>query len=201
MKTLNKDLLLATKFASKNPSRPTLQTVCITDNKIVATDSYKLIEITNNSYELSELPDHATGQIQTLDKPILINAEEISKRIKFDSKPLLPIMGVQVLCNETEKSVQLNTVGLSGMNTVEFQKVNEQYPDYERIFQSTPPVYQVNVNAEFLIECLQAFKDKNGEYPNGCTLSFQENTNAPVVITGLTKDNSNKKVLIMPLKI
>ena len=60
-----------------------------------------------------------------------------------------------------------------------------------------PPVQTILMDAEILIEALQAFKDGN---TNLVELQFFSDVR-PLMLLGKTEENENKKALVMPCKL
>lgn len=197
MKTLSKDLLLAAKFASKNPSRPVLTSVMVTNEKIVATDSYKLIEITHKTEDSADFPVvPGVKLVQELEAPILLPAKDLLAKLKFPTKAPLLILENGALCNDSEKTIGIVTSDLDTSTTLQFKKVEGNYPDYSHIMPQEPPVQTILMDAELLIEALQAFKDGD---TNLVELQFFSNVR-PLILLGKATENENKKALVMPRK-
>ena len=197
MKTLSKDLLLAAKFASKNPSRPVLTSVMVTNEKIVATDSFKLIEITHKTEDSADFPTvPGVKLVQELEAPVLLPAKDLLAKLKFPIKAPLPILENGALCNDSEKTIGIVTSDLDTSTTLQFKKVEGDFPDYSRIMPQEPPVQTILMDAEILIEALQAFKDGN---TNLVELQFFSDVR-PLMLLGKTEENENKKALVMPCK-
>ena len=197
MQTLNKDLLLAAKFASKDPSRPVLTSVMVTNEKIVATDAFKLIEITHKTPGSEDFPIvPGVKLVQELEAPVLLPAKDLLTKLKFPTKAPLPILENGALCNESEKTIGIVTSDLETSTTLQFKKIEGDYPDYSRIMPEEPPTQTILMDAEILIEALQAFKDGN---KNLVELQFYTNTK-PLMLVGKTTENENKKALAMPCR-
>jgi DNA polymerase III sliding clamp (beta) subunit (PCNA family) len=197
MQTLNKDLLIAAKFASKNPSRPVLTGVLVTNEKIVATDSFKLIEITHKSEDSADFPIvPGVKLVDQLESPVLLPAKDLLAKLKFPAKVPLPILEGGALCNDSENNVGIVTSDLETSTTLQFKKIKGDYPDYTRVMPEKPAVQTILMDAQVLMDALQAFKDDN---TNLVELQFFTNLR-PLMLVGKSKENENKKALVMPCK-
>lgn len=201
MKTITKDLLVAAKFAAKDGIRPVLASVMIDNEKMVATDSYKLIEIKHGANEAKDFPIvEGNTQVESLEKPVLIMAKDVLKKMKFTSVRGLPVLDDAVLANESEKTISLLTTDMETANALQFRKVDGQFPDYERVMpaKDKEPLVTVKLNALLLAEVLAAF-ESDSYAKNGIELKIYGVLD-PIVIEGTEKDNLNKRAMLMPLK-
>jgi len=194
MKTITKDLLVAAKFASKNPSRPVLNSVMITEDKFVATDSYKLIEITNDGEPVEEFPMVAgVKTVKKLEDPILIPAKDVLKKLKLP-KATMPILEHAILTNDTDKTISLTTSDLETASTLQLKKIEGNFPDYESVMPKSEPTVTLKFDAKILKETLEAFITKDHQ---DIELEVRGDNEA-LIIKGTENSNINKKAMVMP---
>jgi len=197
MKTITNDILKVAKIASKDTAKPTLSTIQITNDKIIATDGYKLLEATLQGFDSSQFPIvNNTELVEKIETPILIDAKAILKKIKFTANSPLPILDTAILTNENENSISVTTTDLTTATTTQFKKIKMNFPDYKRIMPEDECNTKVTIDARYLIELLNAFTDKE---KSEVSLEFRGH-NKPLVLKGMAASNKNKTGLLMPLK-
>lgn len=197
MKTITNDILKAAKFASTDETRPALETVRIDNDFIVATNGYKIIRIKHNGQDLADFPaiDKAT-KVETLVEPILINAKQLLKKLKFEKSKTLPILETVVLCNETPDFVSLASTDLDTSTVLQFKKCHERYPEYEAIFPKGEPLATTKLDVDKLIDTLQAFKTEGVSYIDVSVFDPR----SAVKFTGAVKGNDHIEALLMPIR-
>lgn len=124
---LNKENIAVASFAAKSPIRPELASVLLKGGKIVATDSFRLIEMEVEEYE---------GDV-----PVLIPAKEF-KAMK----------GKVILGEKSEEGYKLSSDQMTLI--VSANGDPESYPDYEKIIPTEEPVLEIKVNGRYLAEVL-----------------------------------------------
>ena len=206
MKTLNKNLLACAKIASSNKIRPVLACVYITNDKMVTTDSYSILEIKNYSkFDSTDFPViQGCEHVKELkEEGILLNAKDIIEKVKFrkSKSKNLPILGEAVLTNETENTISIVSTDLSTNNIISFGKKDGNFPDYSRIIPTKEPISQGFIDLEKLKKMCEAFLlagktsvrlklyNEKGEKP--CPIMF-ENDNVTGLIMPLTSQTPDK---------
>ena len=198
MKIINKDLLLAAKFAAQNDLRPVLAGVQVNNDCLVATDSYKLIKIDLKGGEVAEFPtDNKIVKLENVVEPFLLPAAQLLKKLKFAKNKTMPILEGGVLCNDSADKVSIFTTDIKTSNTLEFRKIKGQFPEWERIIPTSEPVASGYFDADLLIEALQALKCSTGRSGVKIDLfGFME----LAVIKGTETENSHISTYVMPIK-
>jgi DNA polymerase III sliding clamp (beta) subunit (PCNA family) len=112
---LSKKLLHATKYASTNGIRPEINGVLIQHNKVVATDSYKLLELTT---------DAITSK---LNKPIILELKSLKHFLKNHRK--FETLTVISLSNNGMAQIQID----DGIHFHYIKVIDGTYPDYTQI--------------------------------------------------------------------
>jgi len=199
MKTITSDILKVAKIASTNPIRPVLGCVCITDTHLVATDSFKLLEVTRTGHKLDKFPEvgKTSKKVKKIAVPILINAKKLLSKLKFNRNSTLPVLEEAILVNDSCGSIGIATTDLETVTTIEFKKITGHFPGYKQIMPKDNHVSSITVDVNYLIELLTAFKGGTNPY---VTLEFR-GVEKPLVLIGISELNKNKKGLLMPAKI
>jgi DNA polymerase III sliding clamp (beta) subunit (PCNA family) len=158
----NKHNLAIAKIASKSSVRPELSGVYFTKDETVATDSFRLIEITTpKDCDIDNFPNPAKPLKEF--KPFIVSAKEISK-FRLEENENVPIVNNAVITKISDTQVQLATTNLESLDTKTFRLIEGDFPDYEPLFPAYKPVTEITINGKFLIEMLSLLKDldKNG---------------------------------------
>ena len=194
----NKNNLNVSKIVSKNDIKPVLATVAFFKDKTVATDSYRLIEIsTPRGQDIEEYPNTDKNIIREIqDKPILIAAKEVAK-IKIKKHKELPVLENAVL-TENERTNGLLTTDLNTVQNVASLKNTDDFPDYEQIFPKEEPIISVNVNPKMLAEVLQVLSGINTGL-RGLRLEIHGNDNK-IVIKAEGKEQTGRGI-VMPINL
>lgn len=168
---LTKDQLEVRNFASKNDLHPELACICLKENKIVATDSYRLVEITDKKSE-------------PLKEKILLSI----RKIKLEKENNVEV-------SDDKKTATIKSKDLAQIVNV----VDVKYPEYENIIPKDDKkiLAEVKINGEYLAEVLE-YAHKFGGSFNGVKVIVYEGNNTPIKIEA---ENTDYKVtgLVMPM--
>ena len=136
----NKINLSVAKIASKSGSRPEISGVFFTAKHTVATDSFRLVEI---SVPADKKPEDVKDAMRGV-KPFIASGEMV-KDIKLkDNSEVVAI-----------KHLHDNRIEfLVGENIVNVKRIDGEYPDYESIMPTGEPSASVKINAKYLSEVL-----------------------------------------------
>ena|SRR3990167_973754 len=142
------------KIASKgNGLKPVLESVMFTKDKTVATDSYRLIEMSvPKNAKASEFPKAMQGC-----KPFLVRARGI-KDIKLLKNSTMPVVAIKHLDNT--RAEFMTSVG-DTITSHNLPRVHDAFPDYEKIFPTEKPLAEVELNGELLAELLEVMSKLN----------------------------------------
>ena len=170
---LSKNILEIRKFASQNDLRPEISCTYLKDNKIVATDATRLVEITDK-----KLPEELF-----IKEPLLLPI----RKIKLDKEN-------EVIISDDKKTATIGT-----KDTMQIVKTVEgSYPEYENIMPKpdTNVLAEVSIDGELLGEVLE-YMQKFGGY-KGVKMTIYDKNNYPIKIE---VNNPEYKVigLVMPL--
>lgn len=160
-KVLTKEILAVCEVASKIKFKTELACVQIKPDTIIATDTFKAIIIKRKDFFVDNYPGGELAKLSN--KGVLINAKELKQHLKFVKYKSLPDIDEKAIVIEKDKDVEIQVVDMKrGSNSVfNFRKVNEEYPDIEKIIPTNKPLAKVELNADYLIDLLKCFKGEN----------------------------------------
>jgi DNA polymerase III sliding clamp (beta) subunit (PCNA family) len=159
----NQNNLNVSKVASKSENRPEIAGVFFTKDKTVATDSFKLIEMSVPSdVKVEDFPVMDGKSAMRGVQPFIVPAREVGK-IKIPVNKNLPILNNIAIKHVDDKRVEFLQSDLGMASIISMHKVDGQYPDYAGIFPAGEPVAEFQVNAGYLSELLDIMGklDKN----------------------------------------
>ena len=153
----NKLNLEVAKIASDSEMRPELASVMFTKDKTVATDSFRLIEISVDKEQAPEsfakLCEKRGGSSMLGMKPFLAPAK-LLKDIKIPSGKNFPLEGYVGIKHLDEQGVEFITAGESGVELKRMKRVEGTFPAYEAIFPTGEPKIEIRLNGDYLAELL-----------------------------------------------
>lgn len=191
---VNKSMLVVAALASTDDARPLLETVKLykEDGKTVAvaTDSYVLGEIIEETPDISEYPE--LSQPLTDPDAVLLPAKAAIKIAKAITKSkVLPVLNYAVI--ESDKAIATD---LEETTTLGFKSPEGNYPDYRKLMEKYDGEYvTVKLNPKYIKTVLGMFK---GDIEVNVSVPVDDKY-APTIFR--TEGNGTKKTaLIMPLK-
>ena len=151
----NNNNLNITKIASKNENRPELTGVFFKSDKTVATDTFRLIEMsTPSNVKPEDYPKLPSGKTAMRGcKPFIVSAKELSK-IKIPNNKTLPIVNHLAIGHVDDQRVELLTTDLETEQVKSLRRIDGNFPDYEKLFPVDKPIAEVELNADYLSELL-----------------------------------------------
>lgn len=194
----NEHNLKVAKIASRGGIKPVLECVLFTKDKSVATDSFRLLEVSvPKNAKAGEFPKVQGHSVMQGVKPFLARAREVEK-IKIPKKAKLPILehfGIKHVDNHHAEFLSVDKDGES-VQITNALRVDDQFPDYEKIFPTGKPVAEVDVNAFFLSEILEIMGGMN-KHDARITIKIYGEGKPVVVVAG--NDNQSARAMIMPV--
>ena len=187
----NKHNLAVAKIASKSDIRPAISGVFFTDKKTVATDSFRLIEMSVPKDSKAEnFPKDNKKSAMRGCKPFILNASYLQKNVKVKEDSI-------AISHIDDNKVEILQV-VDGMVMPKYipRITSEQFPDYEKIFPTAKPVAEVSVNATYLAEICELLGKLNNL--NSVKIKFY-GEGQPVLIEGEGVNQSGRG-LVMPLR-
>lgn len=166
------------------------------DGRAMATDGFTLCEI-RTVQENQESAPVLEKEWHDLKKPILLPAEAISKKQKFEDGKALPILSNGFLIKSKNKgAVRIRTTNLETTTEVEYRIGEEKPIKYEQLFPEKPAsqdVYDVN----FLLQLIRQIKECG---IREVRFLREEGERKPLVLTGYdTGTKKDLRALIMPV--
>lgn len=150
----NQHNLNVSKIASTSDIRPELASVFCTDTKTVATDGYRLLEMSIPSNAVMEEFTGAGKKPMKGCEPFMISAKALSK-VKIIKNKTLSGTEYVGLGHLDDKKAELLTIDDSlNVQTHTINRVAGTYPDYAKIIPQGKPIIEVQVNGEYLAELL-----------------------------------------------
>ena len=153
----NENNLAVARIASKgNGLKPVLESVMFTKDKTIATDSYRLVEIsTPKNAKVSEFPKVDGVSAMQGCSPFLVNAKMLKEKVKIPKKTSLPILGHVAVKHIHDNRIEFYTTDGSNADIQNVARINDTFPDYEKIFPTEKPLAEVEVNGELLAGLLE----------------------------------------------
>ena len=197
MSLLNKNNLEVCKFASKSDTRPALSGVFITDKLVVATDSFRLVEMTlPTDVKAEDYPKVEGKTAMRRFKPFIISARELSK-IKIQVNKSLPILNHIAINHIDDTRVELMTTNSEMLADVKsFRLIDEQFPDYLRLFPIGDPKVEIEVNAELLAEVLEVM----GKLDSTKKVKIKIYSNQQPIVVEAGNSNQTGRAMVMALR-
>lgn len=189
----NKHNLAVAKIASKSDCRPEISGVFFTKNATVATDSFRLIEISCPS-DLSVDDFPSKSPIMRGFKPFIADSEMLNK-IKLGNTAI-PIMSTIGIKHIAEDRVEFLKPDENFSDSITVRKINGEFPKYEELMPKKKPVFEISVNSKYLAEVIKILGDlnKTGEV----VMKFYDEDSA--ILIESKGANQEGRGLVMPIK-
>lgn len=182
----NQNNLNVAKMASKSVIKPEIASVFFTKDKTVATDSWRLLEVTVPKH--GAYPEDFSADAMRGVKPFMVDARRMLA-IKIPPSKMSE-RKVLALKHVAEHSVSfLNNDG----DTLAAPRISGEYPDYERIIPNGRPIIEMKLNGKFLAELLVLLA-KIGK-ADAVTLKFY-GEGKPLVIEASNDEQSGRGFLM-----
>lgn len=192
----NKHNIAVAKFAAKNDIIPELAGVLFMKDKTVATDSFRLMEVsTSTAYKPEEFPMVGGNAAMRGCSPFLVRAKQVAE-LKPKGNGLIPITEFVALKHVDDKLAEFMTTDLESSKVSQALRIDGKFPDYEQAFPKGEPRARVLVNGAMLAELLKAMSELS-QIKQVEVLFYGEHT--PIE---LRSENSEQKArgLLMPIK-
>src|SRR3990167_3970244 len=191
----NKNNLLVAKVASRgNGLKPVLESVFFTKDKTVATDSYKLIEMSVPADLKPECFVANNPKRKPLQgfRPFFLPARAVAG-LKLPSKGALDEHNAMAILHRDEMKVEV-ALGSDEIRSIK-PIIGEQFPDYERVFPTGKPLAEVKISAEHL----GAVLDIMGKLAVMSEVRIKiYGANRPVVVEA-GNDKQKARAMVMPM--
>jgi DNA polymerase III sliding clamp (beta) subunit (PCNA family) len=193
---LNKNNLSLTKFASKSETRPELAGVFVTDKVTVATDTFRLVEMTLPAdVKVEDYPEVNGKKAMRGWKPFIVPAKELAK-IKIPNSKSLPLLNHVAIGYVDANKVEFMTTDLENQETKTLRRIDGEFPEYSKLFPAGEAKVELSVNAEFMADILEVLGKMNSL--NSVKIKLYGD-NMPVVFEA--EGNGQKsRAMLMPLR-
>lgn len=204
----NKNNLSIHRIASKSDLKPEIASVLFTPSHTVATDSFRLIEMSTpadlNAETLAEYPA-IPGLKKILHDPIMLPADEVArmKILKVSKKSSVPHLECAVLVDDvtpsTGERVALFSTNLEKDERISIRPTPGTFPAYQQVMPNpdTDIAFSMRINAEYLAEVLTILAPLSPFHE--VTLHFQKTPGRGLYITAGSPTTQEAKALVMPL--
>jgi DNA polymerase III sliding clamp (beta) subunit (PCNA family) len=193
---------IVARAASKDAYRPLLTTVHMTNDALVATNSYRLRRLTlPENPPVCDFPSiKGRRPPEALSAPLNIPADDLLEAVgNIRSRKGLPILGrIAVIPNE-DGTVDLTTTDLDTERTITTRPVEGVFPPYERLLPDDEDARAwVALDPTFLMDAAKAAKDFVGMNKTPLILKVYSPLK-PVIITS-SVDGQEMTELVMPVR-
>lgn len=186
------------KIAAKEEHRPAITGILFREDKTVATDAYRLIEVSTPKDTIDDATHELAGTLNAF-KPFTANAQHL-KTIRAKRDKALPVVGTIGIKTIDDDRVEIATVNKQlQIDVTTAQRITEPYPDYEKIIPKGKPAATVTINAKYLAEIAALLSKIQGKGSQRITLKVYKDEYAPLVLEG-TNENQPARALIMPIQ-
>ncbi len=191
----NQNNLNVVKIAAKQQTRPEIAGVLFTPHETVATDSFRLVEITApNNVKPEDYPKVEGQTAMRGVKPFIVDSE--AKAIKIKKNKDMPILNHVALKHVDKDKVQFYTTDLENATLQTAKVIEGTFPDYKQIFpKPSDQKARVKVNIKYLKEMLAVLEGVN---ERGYITICSEGQPLMIEVTSPT-ENQVGTGLLMPL--
>ncbi len=189
----NKHNLDIAKIAHKD--RDPISGVMFSPDKTVATDGFRLIEVSTPNIDPSDFPviDGAVA-VKECDS-FIVNAKTL-KEIKITKVKNVGIVNNVAIKEIADDRVDFMTTDLETNKVTTARKIKGDFPDYEQIVPKEDPIAEITLNGEYLAEMLSIMA-KLGGNENAVKIKFYGEGRPLLLESG---DLQKARGLIMPHK-
>ncbi|TSD02694.1 MAG: hypothetical protein Athens071426_409 [Parcubacteria group bacterium Athens0714_26] len=171
--------------------------VLFTKDKTVATDSFRLLEITTPSgMKPEDFPIVSDATALKECQPFIVPAKSL-REIKIPKSKTLPIMENVAIKKLDKEQVEFLTTDLETAKITTARIINGKFPDYEKIFPCDKPIAEILVNGKFLSELLTIMAKLNNLQQEVKIKIYGKDK--PMVLEASNK-NQKARGMLMPIK-
>lgn len=191
----NKHNLTVAKFAAKNGIREELASMYFLKDKTVATDTFRLLEVSVPAdVKIEDFPQVQGKSAMRGCEPFLVDARSVAS-IKLP-KSKLPILQHCTIKHCDKQYVEFLTTDGEIAESKTLRRIDGQFPDYEQIFPKDEPKAEVYINGKMLGELLTAMSELSED--KGVTIRFFGEEN-PLVLLAESKVQKARGIM-MPMR-
>ena len=191
----NQHNLNVAKIASKSEMKPALASVMFKKDRTVATDGFRLLEVTVPAdVKPEEFPAVDGKSAMRGCEPFLVPAKSV-REIKLLKNKNLPMLENMAIKHIDGKHIEFMTTDLSASQIKSVNRIDDKFPEYEQIFPTGKPEAVLFVNAKLLGEMLSIM----GELNEQITFKIYGSEKPAVMECGIS--NQKARALIMPIRM
>lgn len=166
-----------------------------TPKKTVATDSFRLLEVSVSTIgKAEEFPQPDGMSAMRGCNPFLISAKQVAE-LKPKGAKGLPITEFVAVKHLDDKRVEFLTTDLESSQVKQARRVDAQFPQYEQIFPQGEAVAEVVLNGEMLAELVKVMAGLHEQVK----VKFYGKDKPLVFECGTTEQKA--RGLLMPIKL
>ena len=192
----NKNNLNVAKIAAKDGYKDELKAVMFTRKKTVATDGFRLLEVSvDTGANAAEFPK-VDGKAAMLGFSTFLASAKDTQRVKIPkNKTGLPILDYAAIKHVDDTHVEFLTTDVQTVSVMSAARMSGTFPEYEKIFPQGEPVAEVIINAELLAELLEVM----GQLKQTVKIKFYGKEKPLMLECGTASQRA--RGLIMPVKV
>lgn len=187
------------KVAAKDSAKPELNGVFFTPQKSVATDSFRLLEIsTPSGVKPEDFPVCQGKSAMRGFRPFIAPASEVAKLKIIGNKATasLPILNHIAVSFRDEHQVSFLTTNLEVAETKTMRLIDGTFPPYEQVIPQGQPVLEINLNAAYLAELATIL----GKFNRLMSVKFKFYGNDKPVLMEAGNEIQKGRALLMPIR-
>ncbi len=147
--------LAVSKISNNSNIHPERAGVLFTPNKTVATDGFRLLEVSTPATGNSEDYLLVNGGIVLKDQEsFIVNAKAI-KAIKIPKNKTISALNHVAIKSISPNAIEFATNDLTNKQIYSIPRIDGVFPDYESIFPAGDPIAEVTLNGLYLAELLE----------------------------------------------
>jgi len=161
--------LEVSKIVPKTGNRPEIAGVFFRKDRTVATDSFRLVEVTCPGFEVENFPLVSGHKALDKIKPFILPRESAKTLLKTLNRkdlrnPTLPILQCSAITKQEKTMMEIMATNLEQSFPLIFRPIEGEYPDYEDIIPAkNKATVKISVNPTYLKELLEIAEKVNGE--------------------------------------
>lgn len=197
----NEKNLAVAAFASKSETRQELAGVFFTADKTIATDSFRLVEVsTVKDVDVESFPKVQGASAMRGCQPFIADAKALKgvkiPKAKRGTVASLPILQYAAIKHLDAQGVAFMVTDLETADIKSVRRIDAKYPEYEQVFPAGEPIAEVSVNGQMLAEVLAFLATFDGI--KSVKMQFHGAGNAIVLTAGNAQQKA--RAMVMPMR-
>lgn len=191
-------------FVANNTSNIALTGIFFTEKHCVATDSIKMIQVSNPKNDIDSYPvmpnkPKPKKNFQSFILP-KEKAKEIAKFFIAGSNQGMPILDNAVVLSRSDEQVEIAKTDLESVNSVISRTIQDKYPNYKEIIKQEVKHTEISVNPHYLKTIIN-FYCKFLEAGSDLKIKIPKDNTKMIKFYGKRKDTEQEATaLLMPIR-